>query len=153
MPSIITMLMQKVLPSARKSLWIRFRKKGGNWIDFLLPPKAQKFKAEKKMYYVDGTPDFDNFTNQRIYYYVQDFCYPVKFDEAHANLISIDKTLGDQDLERAELEHQGYVKALLMKGQNKFDAALWTLVIVVLGFLVHTYMLYSIMDKMGIKLM
>lgn len=153
MVSFLTLLYQKLLPNAKKSLWIKVRKKSGAWRDFLLAPSKNKFKADGMTYMVIGKPDIDDFTNQRVYTFLQGVSTPVKFDETHPQLITANQDLGNMDMLLDNAEMDGFMKAGLLKKKSAIDP-LWLILIgtaIIVVF--HTLMLMSIMDKLGVKLM
>jgi len=129
---VINALMQKLLPAAKKSVLIKFRKNNGAWKEFLLPPKKNKFKVRgyKGTYYVKGTPDVEDSTNQRTYTFFSGIFYPISINRQHPELLSIYRESGEsQDLEMEMHEQYAFLKAGLIKGKKDNQMLLMLIVI------------------------
>lgn len=144
MTSFFTILFQKFMSGAKKSLWIHFRKKNGAWEDFLLPPSNREFKRGNTTYLIAGVPEIDNFTNQRRYYYLEGISDPIAFHSAHPNLIAINKEQGNINLMLGEAEETAYQKALLLKNKSGFDP-IW----IAVGVSALTFLIVAA-DKLGV---
>ena len=115
--------MQKFIPATKKSIIVRFRKQNGAWVEKLLPPKTMKFKVSGSgdPYYIKGRPDIDDSTNQRFFTYLWGIPYPIKFNDAHPDLIQMTNQQGNVQLMLNEADEYGYQRGLMIKGKKGMD--------------------------------
>lgn len=147
---LINLIIQKIIPATRKSIWIEFRKTNGAWTTFLLSPSKKSFIIDKITYNIEGRPEIDDFTNQRKFYFVHGVSSPLNFDKRHAELIGINKEQGNVSMALAEADELGFQKALLLKNKKGLDPLFIiaiitaiTLVVCLLGF----YLLFGQLDQ------
>jgi len=152
MGKLITILIQKFLPAAKKSFLIDFRKRNGAWTNFLIAPNQLSFKVKGLIYYLKGRPEIDNTTNQRKYVYLEGIPYPIVFDEGHDHLLKINADFGNIALQLTEATEQGFQQAMLLKAKRGMDPMLIILIlcgITLLMVLVNIYLTYGLTDLAG----
>lgn len=152
MGRLMNLVYQKLLPATKKSFWIDFRKKNGAWTAFQLPPASKSFKEGGTIYYLKGTPEIDNSTNQRKYIFLQDVPYPIGFNHAHEQLLKVNADFGNISMQLTEADEQGFQRAMLLKGKKGLDPITLLLIMVgisLLASLIILYMTYGNSDMLG----
>jgi len=138
MGRLMKMIMQKFLPATKKSILIKFRKKNGAWTEFLLPPNKESFKMKgnETVYYIKGTPDIEDSTNQRCYNFISGIPYPIDLSSKHPEMLENFNKEGNLAMMLTEADQQGYDRAMLVKKKKVFDVAMWTLIAVGINLLI-----------------
>lgn len=147
-------LITKIMPARRKRIWINFRRGNGAWVSFTLKPSTKEFRYPPKdttPYYIKGRPDLEDFTNQRIYTFVEGVNNPINFDSQHPDLIQLQKEKGNLALLLTEAEEQGYQKAMLLKTKKGMDIQLLTFILIAVNLLATIFFGWIILDSMGVS--
>jgi len=123
-------LQQKFLPSAKKAMRIRFRRNNGRWIEFDLNPGKRQFnfKNGEDLYQIQGLPDFEDGTGQRLYTFFEGVPYPVKSHQQHPELLVMGREAANQQIMLINAEERGYQKAMLLKNKKEKDLTLYILI-------------------------
>ncbi len=145
------LLIQKFLPSKRKDVLAEIRLKNGHRLLKAIPNTVKSFKLPKAKtpYYIDGTPDIDDFTNQRLYTYVEGCSYPIKYDSAHQGIIAVSRNFGNSEDELALADDNGYHRGLLL-GKAGMDFSKFAFIVGVINLLITGVGMFLIMKKLGI---
>ena len=154
MGKLTRIFVQKILPSQKKQIEIRFRRKTGRWLEFDVPPSKKKFVMswnKDKSYQLIGEPDIDDSTNQRLYTFFEDVTYPVKTNEQHPGLMLLGKEAENIQLLLAGEAEQSFQKSLLIKSKKDMNYMMWGMIIAALNLVVTIIGFYLIADKLGIR--
>jgi hypothetical protein len=140
-------ILQKFIPSAKKAIRIRFRRKNGRWLEIDVPPGKESFhfgKDTEQNYRLDGIPDIEDATGQREYMFFEGIPYPIKSHTQHPDLLVMGREAGNQQIMLINAEERGFQKALLLKGGKKQDFMFWILIIAGINLLVSIAMAFTI---------
>lgn len=140
---------QKIIPGAKKSLLIRFRRKNGRWLEILVPPSKESFHFGKEgtPYNITGIPDIEDETNQREFMFFEGIPYPIKSHSQHPELLVMGREAGNQQIMLINAEERGFQKALLLKGGKKTDFMLYVLIAVAINLLVSIAIAFTLFTK------
>lgn len=153
MGKLLTILLQKMLPSARKAHLVKFRRPNGAWVEFLLSPNKQNFKVKgsSNVYYLKGVPDIDDTTNQRVWTFLHGISNPVKLHSKHPDLVEVEKNKGNMQMQLVESDQQGYERAMLVTGNKTNNHMLLVILVVGLNLVATLIIGFMILDKLGVK--
>lgn len=138
MGKLMNILLQKFSPAAKKKILIKFRKTNGAWTEIMLSATKDSFKIKGNdtVYYIKGTPDVDDTTNQRSYTFLSGIPYPIDLASKHPEMINEFNKQGNLAMMLTEADQQGYDRAMLVKKKKMFDTAMWTFIIVAVNLLI-----------------
>lgn len=153
MGKLINTLIQKFVPSTKKSFLIKYRKPNGSWIEFFIAPSKKhfRFKGSDKVYRLEGIPDIDDTTSQRTFHFVHDISHPIKFNSKVVDLIEVEKSRGSQQMQLLEADQQGFQRATLLFGNKQKDY--WLFVLIGVGINIAATVVFGLLiaDKLGIR--
>lgn len=148
---IIYLVKQKFSPKAKKDLAVEIRLKNG-WRQYkYLPNTVTTFKLKKSPtpYYIEGTPDNDEFTGQKVYTYIEGVSYPIKFDVEHQKGIQMARSFGNSEDELILADDNGYKRGMLL-AKTSFDFAKFTFVLALINLVITGIGMFLIMNNLGI---
>lgn len=146
MGRIVNDVQQKLLPAAKKAIRIRFRRNNGRWIEFDLNPgkKNFNFKGGEDLYQLQGLPDFEDETGQRLYTFFEGVPYPVKSHQQHPELLVMGREAANQQIMLINAEERGYQKAMLLKNKKEKDLNLYILIGVAINIIITAAIAYIV---------
>jgi len=139
-------VMQKFMPAARKMIRIRFRRKNGRWLEFDLSPGKDTFhfKGSDAVYRIEGLPDFEDETSQRLYTYFEGVPYAIKSHTQHPELLVMGREAGNQQIQLINAEERGFQRALLLKTKKDVNFLMYVLIITGINLLVSLAIAYTV---------
>jgi len=147
MGRLINDIQQKFLPAAKKALRVRFRRKNGRWLEFDLAPGKETFhfKGSDAVYRLEGLPDYEDATGQRLHTYFEGVPYPVKSHTQHPELLVMGREAGNQQIQLINAEERGFQRALLLKSKKDQNFILYVLIITGINLLVSLAIAYTVL--------
>lgn len=148
---IIYLIKQKILPSAKKDLIAEIRLKNGYRLFKPIPNHVKSFKLKKDLlpYYIEGKPDVDDFTGQKLYTFLEGCSYPIKFDSEHDHVISVSKNFGNSEDELILADDNGYKRGMLL-AKTGMDFAKFAFVVGLINLVITGIGMFLIMRNLGI---
>lgn len=136
----------KFMPAAKKRIRIRFRRKNGRWLEFDRSPGKDTFyfKGSDSVYRIEGLPDFEDETGQRLYTYFEGVPYPIKSHTQHPELLVMGREAGNQQIQLINSEERGFQRALLLKSKKGGDMMLYLLIIGGINLLATIAVAYTV---------
>jgi hypothetical protein len=148
---IIYLIKQKFLPNSKKDFIAEIRLKNGFRLVKPIPNHVSSFKLKKDNipYYLEGKPDTDDFTGQKLYTYIEGCSYPIKFDAEQEHVIQVAKNFGNSEDELILADDNGYKRGMLL-AKSGMDFAKWTFIVAVINLVVTGIGMVMIMRNLGI---
>jgi hypothetical protein len=147
MGRLINDILQKFMPSAKKAIRVRFRRKNGRWLEIDVPPGRESFhfgKDTEQSYRLEGIPDIEDATGQREFVFFEGVPYPIKTHTQHPDLLVMGREAGNQQIMLINAEERGLQKALLLKGGKKQDWTLYILIGVAINLLISVGIAFTL---------
>ncbi len=148
---IIYLIKQKFLPAKKKDFIAEIRLKNGFRLIKPIPNHVTSFKLKKTSipYYLEGKPDTDDFTGQKLYTFLEGCSYPIKFDEEQEHIVQVAKNFGNSEDELILADDNGYKRGMLL-AKTGMDFAKWTFILALINLVVTGIGLFLIMRNLGI---
>ena len=146
-------VLQKFMPTAKKMVRIRFRRRNGRWLEFDHPPGRLKFnfKGDDNIYHITGLPDFEDGTGQTLYTFFEGVPFPITTRQQHPHLLEIGREAGNQQIMQINAEERGFQRAMLLKRKDKPDLMMWVLIAIAVNVVATIAMGLMIMNSLGIS--
>lgn len=148
---VIYLVKQKFLPAKKKDIIADIRLKNGYRLFKPIPNHIKSFKIKKSPlpYYIDGMPDFDDFTGQKLYTYVEGCSYPIKFDAEHEQVVQVARNFGNSEDELMLADDNGYKRGMLL-AKTGMDFAKFAFFVGLINLVITGIGMFLIMRNLGI---